>query len=136
MRAVDIDVEDGIIEHDALVDFFLLDRCGYETQCGEPLGLFGPHGGLDVFLKTVLDGQLVFALGQHHAANALIVALHCSCFFPLALGRGLFIELACAQFCQQADLFDRALKAAKGGLKGLIFFNSNNRHRERPSNRQ
>ncbi len=61
------------------------------------------------------------------------MALHRSRFFPLALRRGFFIELSGAQLGEQTDLFDGALKAAKGSLKGLVFFDSNNRHRGRLS---
>ncbi len=81
-------------------------------------------------MELFFDAQLVLALGKHHAANALIVALNSSSLFTLALRSGLLIKLACAEFCQKTDLLDRALKAAEGGLERLIFFHANNRHLE------
>jgi hypothetical protein len=38
----------------------------------------------------------------------------------LALGRGLFVELASAQFGQQTDFFDRTLEATQGDIKRLV----------------
>jgi len=81
-------------------------------------------------LELFLNAQLILALGEHHAANALIVALNGSCLLTLALCGGLLIELARAEFGQKTNLLDRALKATEGGLEGLIFFHANNRHLE------
>ena len=67
-------------------------------------------------------------LWQLHGANALVVAFDRSCFFTLALSRWLFVELACAQVGQQAELFDGALEAAQGYVKRLVVFNTNGRH--------
>ena len=39
----------------------------------------------------------------------------------LALGRGLLVELACAQFGEEASLFDGALEATDRDFKRLVF---------------
>ena len=61
-------------------------------------------------------------LRELHAADALVVALDGSGLLALALGSGLFVELAGAQVGQQAQLFDGALKAAQSNVKGFVFF--------------
>src|SRR5665213_599402 len=65
------------------------------------------------------------------AADAFVVALDRGGFLALALGGGLFVELARAQFRQQAGLFDRALEAAKGCLEELVFADADTRHKNR-----
>ena len=65
---------------------------------------------------------------QRLAAQALVVALDCRSELALALGGGLFIELARAQFSQYACFFNRALEAADSDFKRLIFLDADTRH--------
>jgi hypothetical protein len=62
------------------------------------------------------------------ATQALALALDCGGELALALGGGLFVELAGAQFGQEADFFDGALEAAQGDIKRLVFFDFDVRH--------
>ena len=66
--------------------------------------------------------------GQLHAAHTLVVAFHSGGFFALALGRGLFVELAGAQVGEQAQFFNGALEAAQGDVEGFVVFNSDRGH--------
>ena len=63
------------------------------------------------------------------AANALVVALDCSSLFALALSRGLFVKLACAQLGQQTGFFDGTLETTQCGFERLVFFETDNRHK-------
>ncbi len=67
-------------------------------------------------------------LGQLHAANALVVALHGGSLLALALGRRLFVELTGAQVGQQAQLFDGALEAAQCHVEGFVLFYTDGGH--------
>jgi len=72
--------------------------------------------------------QSVEFLGQLLAADALVMALHGSSEFALALCGRLFIELARAKFGQQTGFFDAALEAAHSDFEGLVFFKANSGH--------
>ena len=72
---------------------------------------------------------LVHARGQLLAANALVVALYSGSLLALALSSWLFVELASAQFGQQTGFLDCALEATQCGFEGLVFFQTNDRHR-------
>ena len=71
---------------------------------------------------------LVHARGQLLAADALVMTLHGSRLLALAFSGGLFVELARAQFGQQAGFFDGAFEAAQSSFEGLVFFETNDRH--------
>jgi hypothetical protein len=79
-----------------------------------------PSAGL-VAVRGRAELCLVQLLGQLHAAHALVVALDGGGLLALALSGGLFVELAGAQIGQQAQLFDGALEAAQGNVKGASF---------------
>ena len=68
-------------------------------------------------------------LWQKLAADALVVALNGGSLLALALSSGFFVELASTQFGQQTGFLDRALEATQRGFKGLVFFQTNDRHR-------
>lgn len=72
--------------------------------------------------------QSVELFWQLLAADALVVALHGSSEFALAFGSRFLVELACAEFGQQAGFLDAALEAAQGDFEGLVFFNANSGH--------
>ena len=57
--------------------------------------------------------------GELLAAQALALALDGCSELALALGGGLLVELAGAQFGEQADFFDGTLEAAQGDIKRL-----------------
>src|SRR5439155_21016443 len=61
-------------------------------------------------------------------AQALVMALDCSGELALALGGGLFVELAGAELGQETCLLDRALEAAQCHLEGLIFADADTGH--------
>src|SRR5664279_4084389 len=63
------------------------------------------------------------------AADALVMALDGRGLLALALGGRLFVELAGAQFGQQARLLDGALETAKRCLEGLVVADTYARHR-------
>jgi hypothetical protein len=48
--------------------------------------------------------------------------LHRCCLFPLPFSRWLFVKFACAQFGQQAILFDCALKRRMATSNGSFSF--------------
>ena len=48
----------------------------------------------------------------------------------LALGRGLFVELAGAKLGEQAGLFHGPLEAAQRDVERLVFLDSNQGHRD------
>src|SRR5206468_2759257 len=77
------------------------------------------------FLGAPLSVQ---ALGQLHAADALEVAFDGCRLLALALGGGLFVELAGTQIGQQAEFFDGALEAAQCHIERLVFFDANRSH--------
>src|SRR6185312_1721364 len=81
-------------------------------------------------LNEGFRNQSIESRRQLLAANALVVTLHGGGTLALALGRGLFVELARAQFRQQPGLLDGALEAPQGSLEGLVFFEADNRHSE------
>ena len=56
------------------------------------------------------------------------MALHGRGVLTFALGSGLFVELSCTQFGEQAGFFYVALEPAHGHFKRLIFFDSYSRH--------
>ena len=56
------------------------------------------------------------------------MALHGSGELALALGSRLLVELARAQFGQQAGFLNAALEAAQGDFERLVFFNANSGH--------
>ena len=60
--------------------------------------------------------------------NALVVALDSSSFLAFALGRGLFIKLACTQVSQKAQLFNGTFEATQRNVKRLVFFNTDGCH--------
>ena len=62
------------------------------------------------------------------AAQTLALTLDRGCQLALALGGGLLIELACAQFGQEADFFDGTLEATERDIKRFIFLEFNVRH--------
>src|SRR3569832_1240228 len=66
--------------------------------------------------------------GELLAAQALALALDCGGELALALGGGLLVELAGAQFGQQADFFDLTLETTQGNVKQLKFFDFDVRH--------
>src|SRR6185369_2158548 len=55
------------------------------------------------------------------AAQALVVTLDRGGELALALGGGLFVELASAKLGEQAGFFDRALETAQRDFEGLVF---------------
>src|SRR5258705_9890774 len=66
------------------------------------------------------------------ARDALDVALHRGGLLALTLLRGLFVEFAAAQLGEHAGLLTGALEAAQGGVKVLVFPDSDARHRTQP----
>src|ERR1700755_2003847 len=103
-----------------------------KARCGVPHGLSAScstlarrPGGNELESSAKL---LVELLGQLHAANALVVALDGCGLLALALGSGLLVELARAQFGQQTQLFDGALEAAQGHVERLVFLDTDGRH--------
>src|SRR5437764_14481604 len=68
------------------------------------------------------------AFRQLHAADALEVALDRSGLLALALGGGLFVELAGTKIGQQAEFLDGALEAAQCHVERLVFFDANRSH--------
>ena len=67
-------------------------------------------------------------LWQLLAADALVVALYGSSELALALGSRFLVELARAEFGQQAGFLNAALEAAQSDFEGLVFFNANSGH--------
>ena len=63
----------------------------------------------------------VHALGQLLATNAFVMTLDRCRLLALALGGGLLIELARAQFGDDSCFFDRALESPEGDIKRLVF---------------
>src|ERR1700755_3006126 len=103
-----------------------------KARCGVPHGLSAScstlarrPGGNELESSAKL---LVELLGQLHAANALVVALDGCGLLALALGSGLLVELARAQFGQQTQLFDGALEAAQGHVERLVFLDTGGGH--------
>ena len=45
------------LDYDALIDFFLLDRCQQQTHGAQTLDILGPHGGLHVFGDLFFEGE-------------------------------------------------------------------------------
>ena len=72
--------------------------------------------------------RLVELLGEHHAAQALVVTLDGSSLLTLTFSGGLFVEFASAKFGKKTRLFDGALEAAEGNFKRFVFFNADSRH--------
>ena len=136
----------GIVEHDPLVDLALLDRGQQHPNSRQWQRLTGAHRGFHVVGDPLLqryqrDGHRIIEtwrkrrrppsvhlLGQHLAAQPLEVTLDRGRFLALALGGGLFVELARAQLGQQSAFLDRALEAAQRYLEGLVFLDANGRH--------
>src|SRR3990167_3388522 len=87
-----------------------------------------PSAGWAACPRTMPKLCLVQLLGQLHAAHALVVALDGGSLLALALGGGLFVELAGAQVGQQAELFNGALEAAQGNVKGFVLFYTDGGH--------
>jgi DNA-binding transcriptional LysR family regulator len=81
--------------------------------------------GVSRVLRLVASVQL---FRQLHGANALVVALDGGCLLALALGGGLFVELAGAQVGQQAQFFDGAFEAAQSDVEGFVVFYTDGRH--------
>ena len=97
--------------------------CG--ALCRRPTDSTGIGG-----LRPPTPGQkleLVELLGEHHAAQALVVTLDGSSLLTLTFGGGLFVELAGAEFGKETRLFDGALEAAEGNFKRFVFFNADSR---------
>src|SRR5690606_20799569 len=105
---------------------FLVTRAG--AQPPDPKRKSPRRKGLARACRVGAAGRSVQALGQLLAANALEVTLDRRSLLALALGRGLLVELACAQVGQQAQLLDRALEAAKGHVERLVLFHANRSH--------
>jgi hypothetical protein len=72
------------------------------------------------------EALLVKLRWKLHAADALVVALAGSGVFALALGRWLFVSLACAQLGQQTCFFDGALKATHRCFERFVFADFDN----------
>ena len=72
--------------------------------------------------------RLVELLGEHHAAQALVVALDGSSLLTLTFSGGLFVEFAGAELGKKTRLFDGALEAAEGNFKRFVFLNADSRH--------
>src|SRR5512144_35849 len=66
--------------------------------------------------------------GKLLAAQALVVALDGGGELALALGGGLFVELAGPKLGEQTCLFDGALEAAHGHFEGFVVADANTRH--------
>src|SRR5690606_1796557 len=83
---------------------------------GGPLPVVAPRRriGVSTFRSVLL-------LGQHLAAQALVVALHRGSFLALALGSGLLVVLSGTQLGQEPGLLDRALETPKRDVEGLVF---------------
>ena len=62
------------------------------------------------------------------APQSLVMPLHRGGLLPLALGRGLLVELAGPKLGQEARLFNRALEAAKCRFERLVLANANAGH--------
>ena len=62
------------------------------------------------------------------AADAFVMALDGGGMLTLAFSCRLFVKFARAQFGQETNFFDGALKAAQCGFKRLVFFQTNDRH--------
>src|SRR6266542_185295 len=75
-----------------------------------------------------LRHRLIQLRRQLLTAQALVVTLDCRGELALALGGGLFVELAGAELGQEACLLDRALEAAQCHLEGLIFADADTGH--------
>src|SRR5205085_5905424 len=67
-------------------------------------------------IPVVAGWNLEQLFRQLHAADALEVALYSGGLLALALGGGLFVELARTQIGQQTELFDGALETAQGDV--------------------
>src|SRR5205814_3770555 len=90
------------------------------------IGCWAP--ALRCALGCCLASSSVQALRQLHAADALEVALDGCRLLALALGGGLFVELAGTQIGQQAEFLDGALEAAQCHIERLVFFDANRSH--------
>ena len=75
--------------------------------------------------------RLKHARRQLLATDALVMALNGSSLLALTLSSRFFLEFAGAQLGQQAGFFNCALEATQCGFKGLVFFQTNDRHRVR-----
>lgn len=72
--------------------------------------------------------RLVELLREHHAAEALVVALDSSSLLALAFSSWLFVEFASAKFGKETRLFNGALETTKSHFKRFVFFNADSRH--------
>src|SRR5258705_3748131 len=81
---------------------------------------------------SVMDACSSACGADEVARDALDVALHCGGLLALTLLRGLLVEFAAAQLGEYTRLLTGTLEAAQGGIKVLVFPDSNARHRTQP----
>ena len=89
--------------------------------------------GIPVIGVHHLEGHLLAARLADPAPEFPFLALlvsggHTQIMRVESFGRGLFVELAGAEFGKEARLFDRTLKAAKGNFERFVLFNADSRH--------
>src|SRR5690606_12864658 len=91
---------------------------------GGPLPAIAPRRRIGV--STV---RSVLLLGQHLAAQTLVVALHRGRLLALALGGRLLVVLSGAQLGQEPGFLDRALETPKRDVERLVFLEADRWHR-------
>jgi hypothetical protein len=75
-------------------------------------------------IRPETAGSLVELGGQHLAAQALVVALAGSSQLAFTFSGGLFVKFAGTQFGQETGFLYRALEAAQGYIKRLVFLDT------------
>jgi hypothetical protein len=78
--------------------------------------------------RTDAAGKSVLLFRQLLAADALVMALHCSGELALAFRGWLFVKLAGAEFGQETRFFNGALETTHRNFKRLILFKADRGH--------